>query len=250
MKILVIEENEHDRKAAEILLGSDEHQITIVSSLTEAKKALCVRSNEEFVKNEMAKLGAYNQHRDKQEWNRRKCEINEQSYIYPDFDVVLTSLMLQSDSWPITSLPLGLTVALNALSVGIKKVAVVASHDEPYQLLEEWSDADRDSLVSSGYPLEIGDAEVLIFPSNSTLLHPQTFEEVRYESPRPPTREENQRGWYHHDAPKYDVSDPNLICVKAWHEALEKLLRRHKLAEYQRINKSEETPKPQNFFRK
>lgn len=242
MKILIIEENTDDRKAAEILLSGGEHQITIVSSLSEAKQALSVRNDEAFVKAEMAKLGEYNQHKDKLEWHRRKHKINEQSLVYPDFDVVLTCLMLNPESWPIAPLPLGLNVALNALSVGIKKVAVVASSDDPYQLLEQWHGVS--------YPLEIGDIEVLMLSISTTSLHPQTFEEVRYVSPRPPTREENERGWYEYDAPKYDFLDPNLIRVKAWHEALEKLLERHKLTEYQQANKLKELPKPLNFGHK
>lgn len=88
LKILVFDDSEVHRKSAELCLGKD-HDLTIVSTYNEAQEALkpktdYARSSE--ITRELEKSGMT--------WGDASREANERATTYPDFDVVLTDLMV------------------------------------------------------------------------------------------------------------------------------------------------------------
>jgi len=153
MKILVFDDSQLHRKAAELTLKG--HDLTIVGTYDEAQKALTPQKNDEGAKKLALQLlvesGVPNGFKpwDKSssdtEENRRKFweaqdRAEKETKIYPDFDVVLTDLMVlpsaqaQADRerFAREEMPLGTTIALLALYAGVKNVAVVtdANHHE------------------------------------------------------------------------------------------------------------------------
>ncbi len=120
-KVLVFDDTRSHRETAKLLL-EDDYDLTIVGTYDEAKKAL-------------GKIVDYDkvhdlQKREGMSW-REACDA---CTTYPGFDIVLTDLLVpasdkeQGDKGRIfvgQEMPLGTTIALQALIMGVKNVAVV-----------------------------------------------------------------------------------------------------------------------------
>jgi len=154
MKILVLDDSKAHREAARLTLKG--HDVTIVDSYDEAQEALTPRKNYDLERALQLKLLAEaglppnykpNGRTDMSD-EAKKCreacaKATEQATSYPDFDVVLTDLLMppslraQGDKgmrFIGQEMPLGTTIALLALTVGIKNVAVATDadhHDHP-----------------------------------------------------------------------------------------------------------------------
>ncbi|MFH1170217.1 MAG: hypothetical protein V1704_01515 [Candidatus Vogelbacteria bacterium] len=166
MKVLVFDDNSVNRETAVLSLAG--HDLTVVSTYDEAQKALVPVTDDKAFRELRADLlekaglprgffsvdrdvvspiagfaGKKTSKEDNQKYQEAKAEARAKTTIYPDFDVVLTDLMVlpskqaQGDKegkLMKQEMPLGTTIALLALAVGIKNVAVVTDtdhHDHP-----------------------------------------------------------------------------------------------------------------------
>lgn len=155
MKILVLDDNRVHREAAKVTLQS--HNVTIVGTYDEAQAALMPsidvevrRSLYSLAKEEAglpsncrvpAHFGDVSD--EARRFNVAYKKLREQNSTYPDYDAVLTDLLVppseqaQGDEgmrFIGQEMPLGTTIALLALTVGIKNVAIATDknhHDHP-----------------------------------------------------------------------------------------------------------------------
>lgn len=144
MKILVLDDSKAHREAARLTLKG--HDVTIVGTYDEAQAALTPRTNyslERVLEPELlVEAGLPPDYQPKGRTDAsdeaKKCheackKAHEQATTYPDFDVVLTDLLMppsrqaQGPEGVLLlgqEMPLGTIIALLALTVGIKNVAV------------------------------------------------------------------------------------------------------------------------------
>ncbi len=151
MKILVFDDSQAHRKAAELSLKG--HDLTIVGTYDEAQEALLPKTDynkarEEILPTLVREAGmagftpCYKEigktsDIDNSKYYHWEGVALEQATTYPDFDVVLTDLMVPASKQALgcgehlagQEMPLGTTIALLALTVGIKNVAVVTDMD-------------------------------------------------------------------------------------------------------------------------
>jgi len=185
MKILVFDDNELHRKAAMNQLG-DEHDLVVVGTYNNAEDALTPHVDKGRAKQLRAKAGfsegpprpgcgAYDERRDAYR------EANEEATVYPDFDIVLTDLLVPASSRTLgrdarryvgEEMSLGTTIAFLAIKNGMKRIGVITDanhHAHP-------ASAALDKLGGcGGEPFNIGDVRVL-FASNFIMgpVHPDT----------------------------------------------------------------------------
>ncbi len=190
MKILVFDDSELNRKGAEVFLRG--HELTIVGTYDEAQNALRTKIDRDglwkAIESKIGKSPAWNSE-ERKPWEKKKSvlmdELLEQFTTRPQFDVVLTDLMVlpstqnlaQPDKFVGQEMPLGTTIALLALWAGVKKVAVVTNanhHSNPASAALDVFD----SQVAG-----IGDAKLLCTNNNvNRRVNKETFEDVREES--------------------------------------------------------------------
>lgn len=139
MRILIIDDNEFNQKAARSQLGAD-HKLTIVSTYAEAEELLRPKINYDEINRTMyeafGNFGLF-QLDDKEksaEYLKTYKVAQEGTKIYPNFDVVLTELFLPGlkqkkfgDKTPTTEkMSIGIFIGLMAaLVAGVRYVAVV-----------------------------------------------------------------------------------------------------------------------------
>ncbi|MFA6446220.1 MAG: hypothetical protein WCW14_03155 [Candidatus Paceibacterota bacterium] len=149
MKILVFDDSPIHRKAAELSLKG--HDLTVVGTYDEAQEALLPKVNEEQRKQIFSeKFGDRDPYKSEgltKELRQERMDYywatQEQATVYPNFDVVLTDLLVpasrqaqgrEGSQFVGQEMPIGTTIALLALVAGIKKVAVVTDmnhHNHP-----------------------------------------------------------------------------------------------------------------------
>ena len=144
-------------------------------------------------------------------------EARKMATTRPDFDVVLTDLLVPASSKQLgpkgekhvgQEMPLGTVIALRALAVGVKKVAVVTDmnhHDHPA------------SAAFDGFPtFSAGDIRVICSNCDvTTRVDAETFEEVSHKFLQTPEGEEKY--------PFRDGKWEGLLSAKAWHKVLDRL---------------------------
>lgn len=145
LKILVFDDTELHRISAKLSLAG--HDLTIVGTYDEAQKALVPKTDFEksrgLLSGLLEKAGLkpdFNPHRetskaaDKWKYFALQKESYRLATPYPNFDVLLTDLFVPASQQAMggkgmslvgKEMPLGTTIALLALSVGIRDVAVV-----------------------------------------------------------------------------------------------------------------------------
>jgi hypothetical protein len=147
MKILVFDDSAIHRKSAELSIKG--HDLTVVGTYDEAQALLTPQFDYEKATAALdSQFGDFNPY-DKDCDKVRKAEYlaakkveNEKATTYPDFDVVLTDLLVpasrqaQGEGMKFVGqeMPLGSIIALLALVNGVKKVAVVTDmnhHSHP-----------------------------------------------------------------------------------------------------------------------
>lgn len=147
MKILIFDDSKIHRIAAQLTLGG-EHEITVVDTYDKAAAALSTEIDYERLTTLRAEanIGRYPNEgtADMQAaWNKANEELQEKARRRPDFDVVLTDLLVlpsseaqgpEGEKFLGQEMPLGTIIALRALAAGIKMVAVVTDmnhHNHP-----------------------------------------------------------------------------------------------------------------------
>lgn len=147
MKILVFDDSPIHRKSAELTLKG--HDVTIVGNYDRAQAALVPKKDRErgeVLFKEKYRNTDPNDCDDPNEKPARRQyyeECMERATIYPDFDAVLTDLLVPASDQKLgykgerfagQEMPLGSIIALLAIHAGIKNVAVVTNmghHDHP-----------------------------------------------------------------------------------------------------------------------
>lgn len=148
MKILVYDDSEINRASARLLLGA-EHELTVVATYDEAQDLLRPR-RDHTLSSEIRKklltahgleeLMPFVQHdipdAERSLRDSISSQADREATDYPEFDAVLTDLMVlpsgrslgrSFSAYEGVEMPLGTTIALLAIYVGIKKVAVVTN---------------------------------------------------------------------------------------------------------------------------
>lgn len=150
MKILVFDDSPIHRKSAELTLKG--HDLTIVGTYDEAQELLA--SNLDYEKQNkiisqlLVKAGLApdfnlwqaenSSEEEKGKYNSAYWESEEQATTWPDFDVVLTDLLVPASrqaqggeglQFVGQQMPLGTAIALLALCGGVKNVAVVSNEN-------------------------------------------------------------------------------------------------------------------------
>ncbi len=141
LKVLVFDDSEIHRKSAQLLLGQD-YDLTVVGTYDEAQEALVEKidhdKNKKIFAEKFGDSEPYKRDIDDALRGERIAfyngEARELATTYPDFDIVLTDLLVpasrqaQGDAgrkFVGQEMPLGTTIALLAICAGVKKVAVV-----------------------------------------------------------------------------------------------------------------------------
>lgn len=137
LKVLVFDDTEVHRKSAKILLA-DDYDLTVVGTYDEARKALVSYVDYDLAKKLFANKYSGNPYDHCDDRDERikyyydQCE--KPATVHPEFDIVLTDLLVPASSaeqgdkgskFVGQEMPLGTTIALQALIIGIKMVAVV-----------------------------------------------------------------------------------------------------------------------------
>ena len=145
MKILVIDDSYVQREAAKKALFT-EHDLTIAYTFAQARKLLTPQRNDEKVKIAL-KAAGYSEDFDAQDASvtdeRRAgyyeiayAEPSEATYDYPEFDAVMTDLMMPGEKGGLSQkaeiytgepTPYGFAIALLALKAGIPHIAIVSN---------------------------------------------------------------------------------------------------------------------------
>ena len=147
LKILVFDDSEIHRKTAKLTLEG--HDLTIVGTYDEAQEALLPvrddRKAERILPELLEKAGLvrdfdpYEKNKDatkayKTKYRLANDKARDLATTYPDFDVVMTDLLVpasrqaqggEGERLVGQEMPLGTTIALLALSAGVRNVAVV-----------------------------------------------------------------------------------------------------------------------------
>ncbi|MDP3731047.1 MAG: hypothetical protein Q8R34_00950 [bacterium] len=230
MKILVFDDSELHRKSAAALLKG--HDLTIVSTYDEAQAVLDPEIDEDLAKRLLVEAGwpegfnAYSQEVSKE---RRESYLNQRTEFHkkatpvPDFDVVLTDLMVPASKQAMggagmrlagQEMGLGTTIAFLALSKGVKLVAVITDmshHAHP-------ASAALDCFTWEG-TFSVGDAKVLLDNGNViTRVDAETFEEL---SDKFLNSEEGKKKYPYNET---TGGKDGVVWAKAWHQTLEKLM--------------------------
>ncbi|MDP3710113.1 MAG: hypothetical protein Q8R29_00090 [bacterium] len=222
MKILVFDDSELHRRAAEALLVG--HNLTVVGTYEEAEKALSrdvdYEKAEEILK---AEFGDFNPYEKGVDNDRRMAyfvaeeKAREASRNRPDFDVVLTDLLVpasrkaqgpEGKKFIGQEMPLGSIIALRALSAGVKMVAVVTDmnhHNHP-------ASAAFDGFM----PFSIGDTKVICTNQATAVVDAETLQRVSR------TFRESEEGKKKYPV-QADYRNKGLTYVKAWDEVLSQL---------------------------
>jgi len=152
MKVLIFDDTKLHRQAATLTIKG--HDLTVVGTYDEAQAALCPDTDSEKAKRILPDLlekaglardferSQDTSKEDNSTWWKAWEEAQELATEQPDYDVVLTDLLVpasdqaQGKGLPLVGkeMPLGSTIALLALTVGVKNVAVVTDmnhHDHP-----------------------------------------------------------------------------------------------------------------------
>ncbi|MBI2889035.1 MAG: hypothetical protein HYY10_03890 [Candidatus Liptonbacteria bacterium] len=173
MKILVIEDKDKHRKAAQETLSA--HELTVVSSFDEGIKALNRKVDYEL-RERLAKevgLGDLPQtgtDAKKGAWFKLRNELNERASQQPDFEVVLADMMMPMSREGAASstyqrgveVPYGFVLVLVAARMGAKYIAMVTDTNHHHSAMS----ASLDHLGSCYYkgdeePFEINGAKCL-----------------------------------------------------------------------------------------
>jgi len=183
MKVLVFDDDPIHRLSAEFTLS--DYDLTVVGTYDEAEKLLVPEYDYELRRAELKRLlrearlpEDYNPYREEgasKEDEKKYDELEEMASklatTYPVFDVVMTDLFVPASERAQggaglqhvgQQMPLGTTIALLALAVGIKKVAVVTDmnhHHHP-------ASAAFDNFVSSSRYKRLKDLPIKIVCSN------------------------------------------------------------------------------------
>lgn len=136
MRILVIEDKELHRKAAETTLSG--HEVTIIKSFDEAMKLMEQEIDKENVQRLLAEAGFLTKpdSNDRERWNaylETRDEANAKSVIPFPFDVVMTDMMMPMSMRTLApgifnsgeQVPYGFIITLKATMCGAKFVAMV-----------------------------------------------------------------------------------------------------------------------------
>jgi DNA-binding NarL/FixJ family response regulator len=223
MKILVFDDSELHRRAAEVLLAG--HNLTVVGTYEEAEKALSQDVDHEKAEEILrAEFGDFNPYKEGATEEQKKAyfaameKAVEASRNCPDFDAVLTDLLVpasrkaQGPEGKIfvgQEMPLGSIIALRALAAGVTMVAVVTymnHHNHP-----------ASAALDNFFPFSIGDTKVICTNHATTcVVDAETLQRVSYKFVK---SEEGEKKYpvnrnYHRDG---------LIYVKAWDEILAQL---------------------------
>ena len=145
MKILVFDDNEANRITAEATLKG--HELTIVGTYDEAQSMLASNTDHRKVEEILEEIfGDFNPYRtedtDKKEaYFKARTEVLEMYTSHPDFEVVMTDLMVPASSQHLGNpqlggqeRELGAIIALFAIFQGVKNVLVASDmnhHDHP-----------------------------------------------------------------------------------------------------------------------
>lgn len=136
LKVLVFDDTKVHRTSARLLLAQD-YDLTIVSTYDEARDALKPKTDHDLSSRLFAEKytgSAYDEHPEREQRIAYDRECDQKATTHPDFDVVLTDLLVPASreaqggegmKFVGQEMPLGTTIALQALMMGIKKVAVV-----------------------------------------------------------------------------------------------------------------------------
>lgn len=150
MKILVFDDSKAHRISAKVTLAG--HDLTVVGTYDEAQKALAPEMDYEKSRQLLpgllveaglsATFSPYREDKDASDADKAKYfaareKSQEMATNHPDFDVVLTDLLVPASRQAQgagmhlvgTEMSLGTTIALLALIVGVKNVAVVTDMD-------------------------------------------------------------------------------------------------------------------------
>lgn len=145
MKILVFDDSREHRQAAHASLKG--HDLTVVGTYDEAQKALVSHRDYEESKRLFAERysgSPYDGEREgisaevREERIAFSKECDERATTYPDFDIVMTDLLVPASSQALggegmryagQQMPLGAIIALLALSNGVKNVAVMTDEN-------------------------------------------------------------------------------------------------------------------------
>lgn len=229
MKVLVFDDSPIHRSAAAVQLK--DHDLTVVSTYDEAEKALTPSFNYQEYKRILAEAG-YEEYPRLQGEERDKFEAfkeaaRKQATTYPDFDVVLTDLLVPASGRDLNEsnrligqeMPLGTIIAFLALRWGVKYVAVVSdagNHSHPASSALTALCAD----IAEGLPVIIGDTTVMLTNYDvTTEMDAETFEEVSFDF----LLSEEGRKKY----PRIDDGHNGhrgMVRAKVWGEILERLL--------------------------
>lgn len=137
MRILVFDDNEIHRAAAQAQLNKD-HDLTVVGTYDEAQKLLTPKCDYKkasaILKSQFGDFDPYDEAK-KAEYFAARGMANEQATTYPNFDVVLTDLLVPA-SWQAQGslvgkeMPIGIFIGLIALvRARVKYVAVFTDID-------------------------------------------------------------------------------------------------------------------------
>ena len=199
LNILVVDDEPKHRRAAEVLLKG--HQLTIVGSYDEAKEALSSQTdydkeNDVIMPNLLEKVGLsrnfnpYLKNKDASEADKQKyrdvCkEAREAATTHPNFDVVLTDLMMPASrsaqggegmQFVGKQMPVGTFLILLALNAGIKNIAMVTDTNHHHHPASAALDPINRSVIRIG--------DVKIFATNyasSVIFDEETGEVLTYE---------------------------------------------------------------------
>ncbi len=228
MKVLVFDDSELNRKGAEVFLK--DHELTIVGTYDEAQSALRIKIDRDglwkAIESRIGKRPAWGSEEMKP-WEEKKSPLMEellgQFTIRPEFDVVLTDLMVLPSTQNLAhpekfvgqEMPLGTTIALLALWAGVKNVAVVTDADHHSNPASAALDVFQSEVAG------IGDAKLLCTNYDvNRRVNKATFETVSERAIDDALKGLSDSD---HSAMLQSFSDQTMF-VKDWSKALEALL--------------------------
>jgi CheY-like chemotaxis protein len=192
-KVLVFDDSRHHRLAAQLLLSPD-HDVTIVGSYDEAQKALTSHLDydkaralfvEKYGDNEPYKSGGMPEEK-RSERIAYYQDCQKRATTHPDFDIVLTDLLVPTSrqaqghdgmEFVGKEMPLGTTIALLALTVGIRNVAVVTDMNHHNHPASATFDCFGDSKLDGVNILCTNSVGLVdIDEKSETLIDPEIFE--------------------------------------------------------------------------
>lgn len=216
MKILVLDDKPIQRDAANILLAG--HDLTIVSTFDEAAEVLELKEDNVAWGRLFDERGGQKLEGKERGMFLKRCK--REATKYPDFDVVLTDMMMPASRRNLCKearskyleqeMPLGLVVALLALRNGIKNVAIVSDmnhHTHPVAAAFDYFVG----VPSGNEPVKVCGATAFLDETNRRVFDHETL--YISEPKRFHRKSELVNGIYE------DVFE-GLVCVKDWRYAL------------------------------